>query len=230
VKEMSASHIIANTIITFFVIYILSRILGKKLISQMTFFDFIAGISLGSLVGSVIFAANIPIWKASISLVVFAAISFIVDFIALKSYRGRKVLNDVPTLIIKEGRILEKEMRKARLTIDDLLFQLRKKDIFYLDEIEYAFLETDGTVSTLKKADKLPPTTGDLMVSSISRGLPQTFIIDGNILPNLIKSIGKDEKWVRSILEQNNIKNVSDILVAQIDNQMNVFISEKGSS
>ncbi|WML44165.1 DUF421 domain-containing protein [Neobacillus sp. PS3-40] len=227
---MSASHIIANTIITFFVIYILSRILGKKLISQMTFFDFIAGISLGSLVGSVIFSAKIPIWRSSISLVVFAAISFIVDFIALKSYRGRKILNDVPTLIIKEGRILEVEMRKARLTIDDLLFQLRKKDIFYLDEIEYAFLETDGTVSALKKADKLLTTTGDLMVSSVSRGLPQTFIIDGNILSNMIKSIGKDEKWVRSILEQNNIKNVSDILVAQIDNHMNVFISEKGSS
>ncbi|MDP4087539.1 MAG: DUF421 domain-containing protein, partial [Bacillota bacterium] len=224
---MSVSHIIFNTFIAFIVIYMLSRILGKKLISQMTFFDVVAGVSLGSLVGSVILVADIPVWKGSISLIVFAAISFLVDYTSLKSYRGRKILNDVPTPIIKEGKILVEGLKKVRLTIDDLLFQLRKKDIFYLDEVDYAFLETDGTISALKKSEKLTPTISDLQLNTISRGLPQTFIIDGNILPSILTKIGKNEIWVKEILEQNKINSVKDILVAQIDNQMKVYVSLK---
>jgi uncharacterized membrane protein YcaP (DUF421 family) len=227
---MSILHIVFNTIYTFIVIYILSRILGKKLISQMTFFDFIAGVSLGSLVGSVILIPDIPIWKGCFSLIVFAAVSFILDYSALKSYWGRKILNDVPTMIIKEGKILEEGMRKVRLTIDDLLFQLRKKDIFYLDEIEYAFLETDGTISTLKKTNQLTPTICDLQITRLSRGLPQTFIIDGKIIYNTLNSIGKDEKWVQDILAKNKISKVDDILVAQIDEQLKVFLSLKGQA
>jgi uncharacterized membrane protein YcaP (DUF421 family) len=227
VNEMSVGQIAFNTFIAFIVIYILSRILGKKLISQMTFFDFVAGVSLGSLVGSVILAPDIPIWKGSISLIIFAAISFVVDYTSLKSYRGRKILNDEPTPIIKEGKILENGMKEVRLTIDDLLFQFRKKDIFYLDEVEYAFLETDGTISALKKPGELPPTISDLQLNTLSRGLPQTFIIDGNILPDILKKIGKDENWVQGILVQNKINSVTDILVAQIDNQMKVYLSLK---
>jgi uncharacterized membrane protein YcaP (DUF421 family) len=227
VNEMSVGQIAFNTFISFIVIYVLSRILGKKLISQMTFFDFVAGVSLGSLVGSVILAADIPIWKGSISLIVFAAISFVVDYTSLKSYRGRKILNDEPTPIIREGKILEEGLKKVRLTIDDLLFQLRKKDIFYLDEVDYAFLETDGTVSALKKSEKLTPTIRDFQLNTLSRGLPQTFIIDGNLLPDILKKIGKDENWLQGILVQNKINSVTDILVAQIDNQMKVYINLK---
>jgi uncharacterized membrane protein YcaP (DUF421 family) len=224
---MSIGHIAFNTIIAFIVIYVLSRLLGKKLISQMTFFDFVAGVSLGSLVGSVILAPDVPIWKGSISLIVFAAISFAVDYTTFKSYRGRKILNDVPTPIIKEGKLLVEGMKEVRLTIDELLFQLRKKDIFYLDEVDYAFLETDGTISTLKKPGNQSPTISDMHLSTLSRGLPQTFIIDGNILPNVLEKIGKDEKWVQGILEQYKINSVKEILVAQIDNQMKIFVSIK---
>jgi uncharacterized membrane protein YcaP (DUF421 family) len=227
VDEMSVSHIAFNTFVAFIVIYVLSRVLGKKLISQMTFFDFVAGVSLGSLVGSVILAVDIPIWKGSISLIVFAAISFVVDYTTLKSYRGRKILNDVPTPIIKEGKILVEGLKKVRLTVDDLLFQLRKKDIFYLDEVDYAFLETDGTVSALKKSGKLSPTISDLQLNTISRGLPQTFIIDGNILPSILTKIGKDEIWVKEILVQNKINSVKEFLVAQIDNQMKIYVSKR---
>jgi uncharacterized membrane protein YcaP (DUF421 family) len=221
---MSISQIIFNTIIAFLVMYIVSRVLGKKLISQMTFFDFITALSLGSLVGSIILAKGVPIWKGSLSLIVFAALSFAVDFTSLKSYWGRKILNDVPTPIIKEGKLIFEGMKKVRLTVDDLLFQLRKKDIFYLDEVEYAFLEIDGTISVLKKTENLTPTLKELQITASARGLPQTFIIDGNIIPNILTKIGKDENWVLGIISPNKIK---DVLVAQIDEKMKVYLSLK---
>ncbi|HJV16224.1 MAG TPA: DUF421 domain-containing protein [Bacillales bacterium] len=221
---MSIGQITFNTIIAFMVMYIVSRALGKKLISQMTFFDFITALSLGSLVGSIILAKDIPIWKGSLSLVVFAAMSFAVDFTSLKSYWGRKILNDVPTPIIKEGKLIFEGMKKVRLTVDDLLFQLRKKDIFYLDEVECAILEIDGTISALKKPENLTPTIKDLQLRASSRGIPQNFIIDGNIIPNILAKMGKDENWVLKIIFPNKL---TDVLVAQIDEQMKVYVSLK---
>lgn len=221
---MSIGQITFNTIIAFMVMYIVSRALGKKLISQMTFFDFITALSLGSLVGSIILAKDIPIWKGSFSLVVFAAMSFVVDLTSLKSYWGRKIFNDVPTPIIKEGKLIFEGMKKVRLTVDDLLFQLRKKDIFYLDEVEYAFLEIDGTISTLKKPENLTPTIKDLQLKASSRGMPQNFIIDGNIIPNILTKMGKDENWVLKMIFPNKI---TDVLVAQIDEQLKIYVSLK---
>ncbi|MDP4084340.1 MAG: DUF421 domain-containing protein [Bacillota bacterium] len=224
---MSFQQMIINTIVIFIVIYIIARLLGKKLISQMTFFDFVAGVSLGSMVGSAIFTPDIPVWMGIISLVLFAAITFVLDITSLKSLKGRKILNDEPAVLIREGEIFEEGMRKGRLTVNDLLLLLRKKDIFYLDEVEFAIFETDGTISALKKAANQTPTASDFQISSISRGLPKTFIMDGNILPDCLSTMGKDEKWVREILQQHNIAKIENVSVAQIDQQNKVYISRR---
>ncbi|WP_174731261.1 DUF421 domain-containing protein [Mesobacillus harenae] len=214
-------------IFTFIVLYILCRILGKKLISQMTFFDFVAGVALGSISASLIFSQNLPTRIGIYGLVLFALLALILDIVALKSFKGRKILNDEPTLIVKNGKIYEEGLSKARLTIDEMLFQLRNKNIFYLDEVEIAFFETNGQVTALKKSTQLPPTKQDMQINSPSRGLPQTFIIDGKILPNSLKAAGKDEAWVKSILQTNGISKIGDVAVAQIDQLNKVFIDKR---
>ena len=213
-----------RALFSFLALYIMCRILGKKLIAQLTFFDFVAGVSLGTIAGGMILDNRIPLALGLYGLVLFGAFALLMDFISLKSYKGRKVLNDEPTLLVKNGKILEEEMAKARLTVDELLFQLRKENIFYLDEVEMAIFETDGTISALKKSALMPPTKQELQLHSPSRGVPQTFIVDGNLLPNKLREAGKDEEWVQSILRANGIGKISDIVVAQIDEQGNVFI------
>jgi uncharacterized membrane protein YcaP (DUF421 family) len=224
---MNLLEMVIRAVLVFIVLYIWCRILGKKLISQMTFFDFVAGIALGSISGSIMYSQNIPLAIALVGLSVFALMAFILDVTGLRSFKSRKVINGEPTLIVKNGEILENGMGKARLTMDNLLMLLRKKNIFYVDDVELAFLETDGTVSALKKPETMPATRQDLQVVTTSRGLPQTFIIDGKILENSLKAAGKDQQWVKSILDENDIPDVKNVAFAQIDQQNKVFVDKR---
>ncbi|RSK26132.1 DUF421 domain-containing protein [Bacillus sp. HMF5848] len=214
-------------ILIFVALYIMARILGKKIIAQMTIFDVVAGITLGSISGSFMFSHDISITVGVYALILFAILTLLIDFIALKSFIGRKILTDEPTLIIKNGKIHEEGMAKARLSVDELLFQLRKKNIFYVDQVDFAFFETDGTVSANLKTEEQPATKKELTLSTPSRGIPQTFIIDGKILKNTLKSLNKDEEWVYSLLKSYNVNKISDVFIAQIDEREAVFIDKR---
>jgi uncharacterized membrane protein YcaP (DUF421 family) len=203
------------------------RFLGKKLISQMTFFDYVAGITLGNITASIIFIKDIPVSIGLSGLVIFTVLALILEIFSLKSIIMRKVINDEPTLIIENGKIYENGLKKSRLTIDNLLFHLRKKNIFYLDEVDIAYFETDGTVSILKKTESMPVTRKDIDTVQESRGLSQTFIIDGSIQKNSLKAINKDEKWVRTLLESKGISSITEVVVAQIDKKGNVYIDQR---
>jgi uncharacterized membrane protein YcaP (DUF421 family) len=216
-----------RTTIVFIALYVWCRILGRKLISQITFFDFVSGITLGTISGSIMFSQNVPITVGLLGLSLFALFALIIDITVLKSFKARKILDSEPTLIVKNGEVLEEGMTKARLTMDDLLMLLRKKNVFYVDEVDTALFEIDGTVSVLKKSKSSPVTPKDLKIVSSSRGLPQTFIIDGEILENSLNAIGKDKLWVDSILHSNGISKVADVALAQIDQQDQVYIDKR---
>jgi uncharacterized membrane protein YcaP (DUF421 family) len=216
-----------RTAIVFFALYVWCRILGRKLISQITFFDFVSGITLGTISGSIMFSQYVPLTVGLVGLSLFALFALIIDIMVLKSFRARKILDSEPTLIVKNGEVLEEGMKKARLTMDDLLMLLRKKNVFYVDEVDTALFEIDGTVSVLKKSKSLPVTPKDLKIVSSSRGLPQTFIIDGEILENSLDAIGKDKLWVESILHSKGISKVDDVALAQIDQQDQVYIDKR---
>jgi uncharacterized membrane protein YcaP (DUF421 family) len=178
-----------RTIISFAFLYLMCRLLGKKLISQMTFFDYVAGITLGNITASIIFVKDITVSIGLSGLAIFTVLALILEIFSLKSIIMRKVINDEPTLIIENGKIYEKGLKKSRLTIDNLLFHLRKKNIFYLDEVDIAYFETDGTVSILKKTESMPVTRKDIDTVQESRGLSQTFIIDGRIQKKSLKAM-----------------------------------------
>ncbi len=209
---------------TFITLFIMSRILGKKLIAHMTFFDFVAGITIGSLGASFAFSHTIPISIGIYGIILFALIALITDVLSIKVYATRKIFNGEPLLIIKNGKIHEDGMSKARLTVDDLLFLLRKKNIFYLDEVEFAFLETDGTVSAQKKGTQQFTKNIDFKINPISRGIPQTFIIDGKIMMESLEAAGKDQNWINSTLKEHNIQKVKNVTVGQVDEQGKVYL------
>jgi uncharacterized membrane protein YcaP (DUF421 family) len=227
---MGILEMILRTTVVFIVLYLWCRILGKKLISQVTFFDFVAGITLGTISGSIMFSPNISLITGLAGLSLFALFALILDVSALKSFRARKLINSEPTLLIKNGKILEEGMKKTRLTMDDLLFLLRKKNILYVDQVDIAFLETDGTVSAFKKSENMPVTRKDLQVFAPTRGLPQTFIIDGNILENSLSAMNKDKTWVTSILQSQGISDVDQVAFAQIDQNNQVYIDKRNDT
>ncbi|MBM7660218.1 uncharacterized membrane protein YcaP (DUF421 family) [Bacillus mesophilus] len=223
---MTYIEMIVRCLLIFAVLYTMCRILGKKLISQMTFFDFVAGITLGSIAGAFMFSQGVPKSVGIVGLVLFAILALLVDYIALKSFKARKILNDEPTLVVKNGKIHEEGMAKSRLSVDELLFQLRKKNIFYVDQVDIAFFETDGSVSALKRVGELPPTKTELQINTPSRGVPQTFIIDGKILENSLASINKDHSWVEFILKSKGVS-MKEVFIAQIDENNTIYIDKR---
>jgi uncharacterized membrane protein YcaP (DUF421 family) len=224
---MSFIEATIRTIATFLTLFIMCRILGKKLIAQMTFFDYIAGITIGSLGASFVFSQAIPNPIGMYGIVLFGILVLITDILSIKVYRTRKIFNGEPLLIIKNGKILEEGMEKARLTMDDLLFLLRKKNIFYLDEVDFAFLETDGTISAQKKGSQQYTKNVDLKITPSSRGIPQTFIIDGKVMKGSLQAAGKDENWIKNTLQYSGINNVMDVAIAQVDEKGTVFIDQR---
>jgi uncharacterized membrane protein YcaP (DUF421 family) len=111
--------------------------------------------------------------------------------------------------------------------MDSLLTNLRKKDVFYVDQVETALLETDGTVSVLKKPPYLEVMQKDINKVQVSRGIAQAFIIDGKILSKSLEILGKDKEWIKQILQQNQIKRVEDVFFAQMDGVGNIYIDKR---
>lgn len=128
---------------------------------------------------------------------------------------------------MESGKVLEEGMEKVRFTIDELLTQLRKKGIFYLDEVDLAILETDGKISVLRQPLAMATTRQDVDSIRPSRGQPQVFILDGHLLPYSLEAIGKDQQWVQDTLDQWQVADMKKVIVAQVDAQDKVYIDTK---
>jgi uncharacterized membrane protein YcaP (DUF421 family) len=217
-NTMSPIEILLRAVIAFIGLLFWGRIIGKKLISHFTFFDFIAGVIFGSIGGNLIFNKNVSLFTGLIGLTMFSALVLLSDYISLKSFIGRKILDSKPQLIIKDGQLLMENMKKSRLTVDELLMLLRKKDVFYIDEIEFALFETDGSLSIMKNTNNKFITQEDMKIQSKSRGIPQACIIDGKIMEMNLKDIQKDKKWMETTLKNSNIR-LEQVILAQVDEQ-----------
>jgi uncharacterized membrane protein YcaP (DUF421 family) len=219
---MAIWEILLRTVCAFLVLLFWSRILGKKLVSQMTFFDFITGVTFGAIGGNVIFNKRNSLTVDLLVLSLFALMALLADFISLKSIRGRRILQSEPKTLIRNGTIDRGMMSKNRLTFEDLLMHLRKKDVFHLDEVNDAFFETDGSISVIKKPAVMPVVRKDIHVTADNRGVPRTLIMDGHILDKSLAMIGKDRKWLVNTLRDAGAGDVHDVMVAQID-QLGTF-------
>ncbi|MDZ5471613.1 DUF421 domain-containing protein [Bacillus sp. 31A1R] len=220
-------QIIFRAIIAFFVLLIWCRLLGKKLIAQVTFFDYVAGITIGSVAANMMLNVNISLWVGVAGLSMFCLLALVLDWLGVKSYKVRKVGDGEPLLIIKQGKILEEAMKKGRLNMDNLLFMLRKKNIFYLDEVELAYFETDGTISALKKSDIQPVTRQDMNLSALSRGVPQAVVIDGHLIKKGLQELGKDERWLKKQLEHVGVDDWTEVKLAQVDQTNQMYVDRK---
>ncbi|WP_438445169.1 DUF421 domain-containing protein [Gorillibacterium sp. sgz5001074] len=212
--------------VAFTALLIWSRIIGKKLISHMTFFDFVAGVTFGAIGGNLIFNHSVPLWIGVMGLSFFSLLALLSDYISLYSWRGRKLFEGKPILVILEGRILPKSLRQTRLTVNDLLMLLRKKDVFRLDEIQSAYFETDGSVSVLKKGEVLPVTCKDLQLHAAESGMTQACITDSHILDENLKAAGKDRQWLMKELDDQEVR-LEDVLLAQLTPEGELYLSLK---
>lgn len=221
-------HVISKNISTFVILFILTRFLGKKQISQLTFFDYITGITIGSIAANMSNRSGDPFLDDLISLVLWVLLTYISSVVSLKYPKARTALDGEPTILIKKGKIEEDALSSLKLSIDELTMQLRNKDIFSITDVEYAILEPNGELSVLKKAEKRTPTKEDLNVQTKpSPYLLGEIITDGNLIEKNLKEFGADKRWLKDQLVANGIKTIEEVLYAEIQEDGTLFVEKK---
>ncbi|MEK4061479.1 MULTISPECIES: DUF421 domain-containing protein [Paenibacillus] len=212
---MNYVEILMRTILAVGLLLLIPRILGKQTLSSMTSNDFVTSITLGSLAANLAFNISLKSSYLVLSLVVITAISFLLSFIALKSRSLRSWISGSPTVLIEDGKIMEANMRKIHYTLDSLDQALREKDIFNIEEVEYAVLEDNGQVSVLKKEAYQFVTKQDLGLQLQSQVFPVELIMDGVLVEDNLKRNGLTREWLENELRQKQKgKSLADVFYA----------------
>jgi len=216
--------VLVRGIIGFFTLLIFTRVLGKQQVSQLTFFDYVVGITIGSTASTLTTDLTSRAWPHWVGLLTWTALCLILQFITLKSKTAEKYLDGEPTIVIANGKILEDSMRKFRYTIGDLLSQLRDKGIFDLDQVAYAILEKDGQLSILKKSEFESVMPKDLNIKTSPASIEYEVIYDGIIQKDNLAKINRSEKWLLTKLKKQGISDATEVFLATYNASSGLFL------
>ena len=197
-------------------LFVLTRIMGKKQMAQLNFFDYVVGISIGSIASEYAVVRDIHVTEGLTALTVFTLFSVVLSYVGMKSYKGRKILDGVPVILVENGKILEAGLTKTKVNINDLLEECRQKEIFDIAEIEFAIMETSGRLSILPKSQNRPLTPKDMQIPTEYEGLCANVVIDGKVVEENLAAIKLDEKWLNAELAKQGVKGCADILLAYV--------------
>lgn len=212
---MNLGTVTIEMVIGFFALFFLTKILGKTQLSQLTPFDFISALILGELVGNAMYDPDIHIWMILFAISVWGILMYTLEMLTQKSMTFRKILEGAPSIVIRNGNIDRKQLKKNKLDINQLQNLIRQKGHFSLRDIQYAILETNGSISVLPKSDLQPVTRQDLNLKKQEPSLPVTLILDGKVLHDNLETAGVDLEWLLRQLSSKNIKAVEDVLYAE---------------
>lgn len=216
--------IVIRSLISFIVLLLLTRLMGKRQVSQLTFFDYIVGITIGSIAAEMSFDQNVRIINGITSLLIWGLIPFILAIISLKSRTFQQLIDGKPTIIIKNGEILEKSMKKVFLSIEELMLLLREKNIFKISDVEIAILETNGQLSVLKKTSQQPVTPQMLKMVLKQEKAPTLLIVDGQILYKNLATLGYSEEWLMKEIRKQGATNTNEVFLAQVSSDGELFV------
>lgn len=220
-------QIILRTVFSFFVLFLLSRLLGSRSISQLTFYDYIVGITLGDMAASMAIADTLPFYYPLIAIITFALITLLISILTRKSIKLRHFFSGTSTILFYQGKFMYKNMQKKNYDISDLLSECRQNGYFDLNDIEYIIMEMNGEISILPKSEKRPITPKDMQLQPKQELLVANIIIDGNIMQDNLKTVGKEEAWLKRQLEKENISNIKNVVLATCDLNGNFYVYTK---
>ncbi|ERM18573.1 DUF421 domain-containing protein [Brevibacillus laterosporus] len=194
---------IGRTILSFGLLLLVARVLGKQTLSNMTFHDFVTGITMGAIAANLAFNEKIKMMELILSLAVFSGTSYLMSNIAIKIQKSRKWISGAPTVLIENGKILEENMRKNKYTMDSLNQSLRQKDIFNLQEVENAVVETNGKLSVQKKTEFQSVTKKDLQIFTGGKEkFPIELVMEGQILEDNLRQNKLSKDWLHKEIKR----------------------------
>ena len=193
-------------------LFVIAKIMGHKQVSQLDFFDYVSGITIGSIGAELATELESP-WKPLISLVIYGIVSVLLRFMTDKFPKTRKYINGTPTILMNEGKLYRQNFKKAKLDLSEFMLLCREQGYFDLDGLQTVIFEHNGKLSILPKASSRPPTPDDLKITASATHIGTEIIMDGRIMGENLTRIGRDEKWLNSGLKAQGYKDVSEIFL-----------------
>lgn len=219
--------VIIRTLILYATVVIFLRIMGKRQIGQLQPYELVVIIMISELAAIPMQNTGIPIIYGLIPIFVLFTAEVALSFIALKSERARGIICGKPSILIANSRINEEEMRRLRYNINDLLEQLRLKDVTNIGDVEYAILETGGQLSVILKSQKRPVEPADLGVATAYEGLSTTLVVDGHVIHENLKKAFLNLDWLQAELSKYGVHKFSDVFFASVNPQGELFYQLK---
>jgi len=218
--------VIVRSIISFFTLLIFAKLLGKQQISQLTFFDYVLGITIGSIAAEL--TANLAnrAWPQWVGLLCWAALGYLMELITMKWRYAAKYIEGEPTIVIMNGKIMENALRKMQYRVSDIMELLRNKDVFDLNQVDFAIIEPNGQLSVLKKAEYEPLTAKDMKINKKSSGISTELIYDGILIEENLQQLNKNKKWLINQLKEQGIKDVSEVFLATLNPGGSLYIDK----
>ncbi|EGD52725.1 Uncharacterized membrane protein YcaP, DUF421 family [Thermoanaerobacter thermohydrosulfuricus] len=206
-----------RTIILYVLVVIFMRISGKQQIGQLQPYELVVAIMIADLVAIPMQNKGIPLVSGIIPILTLLVSQLFLSYLSIKSLRARAIICGTPTILVENGKILTSQLQKERYNINDLLEELRVKGYPNIADVEYAILETNGSLSVIPKSNKRPVTPQDLNLTPQYEGLPLPIIIDGRIMHQNMQKAGIDMEWLNAQLKMWKIQNVKEVLFASLD-------------
>ena len=215
-----------RSIVLYIIVLIVMRLMGKREIGQLQPFELAISIMIADLASIPMTDTGVPIFNGIIPILGLLIMHLIISLINLKSSRAREIICGRPSILIYRGKINEKNLRKERFTINELEERLRGNNVINLGDVEYAILETSGQVTVIQKPDKRNTIPQDFNIMPEYEGIPYDLVVDGRIMTENLKEIGKNYNWLKKQVEKFNMK-PEEALVVTIDGKGQIFCQRK---
>ena len=224
---MQFIKIILTSLGSLIALFASTKIAGNKQLSELSMFDYINGITIGSIAAEMATSLDGEFYFPLIAIAIYTMVMWLISYVSEKSVKSRRFLAGRSILLMKDGKIYQKNFKKAKLDISEFLAQCRINGYFKLNDIDTAILEENGKISFLPKAAARTVTTRDIGLSVTQDSIMYTVILDGHIMTENMKRSGKNKQWLEKELYKHKISNINDVYIAECDNDNLLFVFSK---
>lgn len=213
-----------RALISIFSLFLVTKMLGKKQVSELSLFDYVIGISIGNFAAEMTYNTDSNELVGVIAVIMFGLVAYLVSMFTMRSLTLRRFFIGEPTIIIQEGKILRKNMKKVRIDVNDLLEECRIKGYFDVSQIQYGIMEVNGEMSFLPKSKYKNVQLGDLNIKGEEEFLSANVIIDGKILLGNLEIINKNKEWLIHELKVRGYSDIKKILLCTVSKDEKIIV------
>lgn len=220
---MEIIKVILTSLLSVATLFIIAKVMGHKQMAQLDFFDYITGITIGSIAAELATELETP-WKPLVAMLIYGIVAFSLTILAHKFPKTRKYINGTPTIILNDGKLYRKNMKKAKLELSEFMVLCRQEGYFNINDIQTAIFEYNGRITILPKSKKRPLTPEDMNITTEDASIFTEVIMDGRILRENLKRLGLDLTWLDKQLKVQKYNTAKEIYLGICDNNNNLSL------